>query len=465
MPLLREPVRPMSILFRSLAGRIFLGGTRGSAVLRTALVSIATRGFSVLASLLTVPLVLHHLGRERYGVWMAAIALSTLFALADGGVTKGLIAEVSKAHGAGDRARIAVLVSSAMASTMVFVVVFLVLVLAAIAMVDWIWAFNLSSQAIGHEAAATVAIICVSYALTFPATVIRETRLGLLQGAVVNAWDLGGLIAGFAGLICAVQLGLGLVAIAAIWVAGPLLARMASAISFLAGEGRDLMPKWSNVSAATNRLLIATGSVFMLYIATQALAVQSDQILIARFLGADAVTDYSIVQRLFNQPQILVTLALAAQWPAYGEALGAGDILWIRRNFTRSLIGYTALAIIVSGLLGLFCNAILKVWVGNAVVAPPFLIAAMTVYGVIATIANVFAFFFMSLSMHKLMIATQVAMFAINLPLSIWLLPHVGTAGAIIGTTAGYLFAIVLPGWIMRDRIFAQLPQLRGNST
>ena len=90
---------------------------RSGVVLRTALTSVVTRGVTTLASLLTVPLVLHHVGSERYGIWMAAIALSTFFALADCGVTKGLIAEVAKAHGACNRERVRVLIASAIAAT------------------------------------------------------------------------------------------------------------------------------------------------------------------------------------------------------------------------------------------------------------------------------------------------------------------------------------------------------------
>lgn len=439
-----------------LLNRIVSGHGRSAIVARTALVSIATRGFSIVASLLTVPLVLHHLGHERYGIWLAAIALSTFFTLADGGVTKGLISEVAKANGAGDRVRIQVLVASAFAATMVLVVACLLVTLAMIWLIDWRWAFNLSSPGLGFEAAVTISIICGATALSFPATVIRETRLGLLQGAAVNAWDLGGTIAGFMGLVAAVWCGWGLVAVAALWVAGPLLARTAGAIWFLSGKDQDLIPVWGHVNWAMSRMLFATGSVFLVYILTQTLAVQSDQILIARFLGVDAVTDYSVVQRLFNQPQILVTLVLAAQWPAYSEALGRGDHRWVRHHFNWSLAGFTLFAVAASAFLGVGCNAILKAWVGDSIAAPQSLIVAMAVYGVVATIANVYAFFFMALGLHRHMIATQLGMFAINLPLTIWLLPRIGSVGAIVGTTVGYVLAIVVPGFIMTARRFGE---------
>ena len=76
-----------------------------------------TRGFSIALSLLSVPLVLRYAGQERYGLWMTAIAVSSLFGIADGGVTNGLIALTAKAHGADDRARVRALISSALAGS------------------------------------------------------------------------------------------------------------------------------------------------------------------------------------------------------------------------------------------------------------------------------------------------------------------------------------------------------------
>ena len=420
-----------------------------------------TRGFSIIASLITVPIVLHHLGAERYGVWMAAIALTTLFAMADGGVTNGLISLVSNAYGAGDRARIRVLVGSALAATSAFVFLFLAAVLIAVRFVDWTWAFNLSDPAIGREAAMVVSIICLSYALGTPATVVCWARLGLLQGAAVNIWDFCGTVLAFTGLVAAVLLGYGVVTIAAVWVAGPVLVRSVGALMFLAGPGRDLGPAWRDISASACRTLVASGGMFMIYTVTQALSVQSDQILIARFLGADSVADYSIVQRLLSQPQVLVTLVLVAQWPAYGEALGRRDDAWIGRHFKQSLVAFTGFAVIMCVLLGIFCQDILKFWVGGSIVAAPTLVTAMAVCGIVATIANAFSFFF-SLGLHRPLVFTQIAMVAIKLPLTILLLPRIGNAGAAIGTTVGYLLALVIPSLLMLGPILASLAARRG---
>ncbi len=441
-----------------------LGPTRTGAILRTVLSLLLTRGVSIIASVLTVPLVLHYTGQERYGVWMAAIAITMLFAVADGGVCNGLIALVAKAHGAGDRVRMRALISSAFAVTAGFVLVFILAAITGVSLTDWTSVFNLSSPALGREAGSVVAVICLCMAASFPATVFREARLGLLQGARVNLWDFAGLVVGFLGLVAAIRFDLGLVAIAGIWAGAPTLARIVGAASFLAGSGRDLVPSWRYVELDASRSLLTSGGVYVLYSLTQMLAIQSAPILIARFLGAAEVADFTVVQKLFLQPQVLVAIGLIAQWPAYGEASGRGDLPWIKRHLTQSLAIYAVFAIGTCGLAGLFCNPILHLWVGGAIVAPPLLVWTMAVYGAVSALANVFAFFYLSTGMHRRLIVAQSLMVAITLPLSILLIPRIGSAGSVIASSAGFIFAFVLPGLAFKGRLLADLTRLHRGS-
>jgi O-antigen/teichoic acid export membrane protein len=426
--------------------RAAFGKSREGAVIRTAITSFVTRGLSVIASLLTVPLVLQYAGQERYGIWMAAIAVTTLFAAADGGVSNALIGLVAKASGAGNREKVRVLVASAFATACALTIIFTGIALAIISAIDWTRAFNLSNSSLGAEARIVVSTLCIGVGAAFPATVFREARVGLLQGARVNLWDFGGLAAGFAGLLVAIYFDLGLPTIAAIWAGAPALARTAGAAVFLAGPGRDLFPSLSKAQLGASRSLLAGGGIYVLYSVTQMLSIQSGPILIAKYLGAAAVADFSVVQRLFLQPQVIATIALAAQWPAYGDAMGRGDLAWVRQHFRRSLVIYTLASAAICGGLALFSRDILMIWVGTAVTVPKYFIPAMFVLGVITTLSSVFAYFFLALAWHRPLIFAQLTMAVVGLAVSIYAIPLIGSLGAVIAAAAAYLTAYVLPG-------------------
>ena len=68
------------------------------------------------ASVVTVPLVLSHLGAERYGMWLTISSLVTLFAASDLGVGSGLLNRLTVSLAAGDERESRVQISSALAA-------------------------------------------------------------------------------------------------------------------------------------------------------------------------------------------------------------------------------------------------------------------------------------------------------------------------------------------------------------
>src|SRR6476646_6831908 len=69
----------------------------------TTATSIAARGIGFATSLITVPLTLHYLGAERYGLWATLRSVIALASFADFGLGNGLLNAISSAHGRDDR--------------------------------------------------------------------------------------------------------------------------------------------------------------------------------------------------------------------------------------------------------------------------------------------------------------------------------------------------------------------------
>ncbi len=437
------------------------GVARTRTVFLTALTSIFVRGFSALVNIVTVPMMLSHLGRERFGVWSATLAIAAFFTLADGGVTNGLIQKVANAHGASNRVRIRALIASALATTALFVLAFLIGAVIIAAVTDWRWVFNVSDQGIADEAKFAVIALCVGYAFSFPPTVVRQARMGLMEGAQVNLWDMAGNFLSLASILLAVHFNLGLVGIAVAWSFPPALVRAAAALVYLAGKGRDIIPRWSDVTTREMRALVVGGSAFMGYSIAQILVMQSDQIMIARLLGPDAVADYAVVQRIFIQIQVVASLVLAAQLGAYGEALTRSDDVWIKRQLLWTLGGTALISSVGSGLIALFITPILQLWIGGQIEPNPLLVDAMAAYIVITSIANVFTYFFLALGQFQRVMIPLAAMIFINIPLSLFLIGKVGNAGAIIATSCSYVITMLIPGAFAARAVLNRLPAVR----
>lgn len=434
--------------------------TRGARALRTALVSFAGRGLSIVGTLVTIPLVLNHLGPERYGLWMTLSVIFIYLKLADGGVTIGLVALVSRADGAGDLGRIRALFSSAFAVTVV-VGAALVGVAVLMPLVDWRWLLHLSDSKLQVEAAAATAVIILSIAFGYPAGVARQGRLGLQQGAAANAWDLAGTVITFGGQIAVIHLKFDLVALAFVTAFTPVMVNAVSSAIFFAGKGRNLRPTFELASWPLARTLFVAGSVFMALTLVQALSLQIDTVLIARVLGVAHVAEYSVVQKLFSQPQLVITMLLTAQFPAYNEALTRGDHDWIVRHFKSTALFAATAAIMLCGLLAAIIEPLLKLWIGDGFKPPFRLVASMAVYGTVAAVANVFTYFFFALGLYRRVILAHIAMIVINIPLALFLLPRLGSAGGCIATTTGMVLALIVPSLVGIRAVLSDLPRLR----
>lgn len=440
-----------------------LGIGRSARAARTASVSTIARGLSLLSTIILVPLLLNHLGTERFGLWMTLSVLFIYLKAADGGVTIGLIGLVATADGAQDSARVRTLVSSAFIVTVVVALVLLIGALSA-ALMDWSFVLNLSDPSIQTEAALVAAIFIAAIALGYPVGVAKQSRMGLQQGAAANLWDLGGAVVAFLGQLAVVFFGGGLVMLAMVFALTPVLFNALAAVCFWTGSGRLVSPSPALANFATAKTLFASGAMFTALTLTQAFAVQLDSVLIARVLGVEHVAVYAVVQKLMTQPMLFITLFLTAQFPAYSEALSRGDDAWIIRNLRQTLIATSALAAAAAAGLSFIAGPLIHLWTGDAVEPSSRLILALAVYGAVAALANVFTYFFFSLGLYRRVIVAHVAMIAINIPLALLLIPLIGPEGAAIANTIGYLATLVIPSLLALPSVLSDLDRLRARA-
>jgi O-antigen/teichoic acid export membrane protein len=90
----------------------------------------------------------------------------------------------------------------------------------------------------------------------------------------------------------------------------------------------------------------------------------SDNLIIAQFLGPEAVTQYAVPYQLFSLVFVISNMFIGPLWPAYAEALTRGDIKWVKKTLSRSLkiilfsTGMLSLSLVILG------NNLLYLWVG-----------------------------------------------------------------------------------------------------
>ena len=207
----------------------------------TSLTNIAGRAIMLLTSLATIPIVLQHVGQERFGLWIVVTSLTALFGFADLGTGNGVLNSVAEAHGRDDTLRVRAVVSSALVILTLVAVAILLVSAIAVPRIDWSGAFGITGHIAADEAPKAMAVFVVLFAATI-AQMSRCECNGLQRGYVAGGWQAAGSVAGLIGVIFAVSVGGGLPWLVAAYLGGPLVAAILNSIVFFAYSRPDLRP-------------------------------------------------------------------------------------------------------------------------------------------------------------------------------------------------------------------------------
>ncbi|MDQ6990980.1 MAG: MATE family efflux transporter, partial [Mariprofundaceae bacterium] len=213
------------------------------------------------------------------------------------------------------------------------------------------------------------------------------------------------------------------------------------------GTQRDLIPKISLYHPEFVRPIMSLGAKFFIIQIAVVVIFTTDKILITQLFGPEHVTQYDVVFKLFSMIAIAHGILMAPLWSSYADAYHRGDIDWIRTMMQRQLkmmVIFFALTI----LLMLVSFQLIALWIGNDFNVDAMLVKMMTLFIIISTWNNVFAFFLNAINEVRIQMYTSVLALIINIPLSIFIVKYfdTGVYGIIIGTVISLsLFAIAGP--------------------
>jgi O-antigen/teichoic acid export membrane protein len=172
---------------------------------------------------------------------------------------------------------------------------------------------------------------------------------------------------------------------------------------------------------------------------------QTDNLIIAHYLGAAAVTPYSVAWRLFTYTMLFQMLASPSYWPAYSEAFSRGDRAWVRRSFRINFRFTLASTFVLALPLVFFGRWIIQKWAGTAAVPSSHLLLWMGIWSIIYGAMTSQSCLLASSGRVKGQAIYAIAAAAINLVLSILLVQKIGATGVIIGTVGAFLTCVVVP--------------------
>lgn len=420
----------------------------------TAVASMLAKGVMMGTMLISIPLTLHYLGAERFGLWMTISSVIAMLGFADLGMGNGLLNAVSEAHGKDDHADIRRYISSAFVILSAIALFLLLVFSLAYPLVEWAAFFNVKSPLAMQEAGSAVAVFMLCFALNIPAGIVQRAQMGLQMGFVANLWQMAGSISGLLAVLLVIHFEMGLPWLVGALAGVPVVATCLNGVIFFGHTKPELLPEIKSVCVAAMKKIAHTGALFLVLQLAVSLAYSSDNFVISRIMGAEAVTQFVLPDTMFSVIPVLLGMMLKPLWPAYGEAVSRGDGEWIKKSFARSLKIALTLSAVSALLLVVFADGILRIWTGHDVSPPLPLLLGLGVWKILEGWGIAVAIFLNGANIVRLqaILATMMALTAITLKFV--LVQYLGIAGVVWATVIAYSLitfvplSFMLPGYL-----------------
>jgi O-antigen/teichoic acid export membrane protein len=420
-------------------------------VAAAALSALFGKGAGLLVNAVTVPLTVHYLGSEGYGLWITISSAITMFFVLDIGIANTLTNLISKAYAAADNTLAATYFATAF-----WLVVGVATLLGLAGCVfcrhlDWPYIFHIHEPKLAHEASFAVAAAFVVFLFALPTSLVSKVLGGYQELHVANLFATGGSIASLIGILAVLHFHGGLAVLVGVY-AGCAAGANLICLFWICFFHKPWMKPWpSRIRWNLVGDIFHSGSQFFLIQIAGLTVFNSDNLIIAHYLSPAQVTPYNVTWRLASYVTAVQALVAPALWPAYSEAYAKGDLAWIRSTYARNR--WVTIATLIGGCtLVLFAGRkIISKWAGPAAVPPVDLLWLMCVWMVI---------FSFTLNQSCLMGATyRVAKQAVISPLSaivnlflsiLWVRPF-GPLGVLLATIVSYvIFIVAVQAWEVR---------------
>jgi O-antigen/teichoic acid export membrane protein len=346
-------------------------------VLRGVASGYVAQGVAVVTAFVLTPLVLHHVGRTHFGLWMLVAALVSYGSLLDLGISSAVIKYVAeyRANGRSDAAR--VLIATAL---WVYGLLGLLVVLLSVALAPLVPVlFDVPD---GDRALATWLTIVagVGIGIGIPFSTPRAVLRGVHRFDLANAAALAATLLTAAGTVAMILLDRGILAIVAVSVVVTVVLQPVS-VWFVRRAAPDVAYGWRGARRDAVGTIVGLGSsVSVMQIAGQLLG-RSGPVIVGLSLPVAAVTPYALAQRLAQATYMSISELPKLLMPLSTEVHARRDRDQLRGVFIASSRITLAVGTATAATVAVLGGELLEAWVGAeyARYAPVVALLALTV--------------------------------------------------------------------------------------
>lgn len=427
---------------------LLTGNQRTKTIKVNILGSLLIKGFSILTSLLLVPLAIGLLNQEKYGIWITIFTIVNWVSMMDIGIGNGFRNKFAEAIAKGDH-EIAKKYIQTLYSSIGIIALSLLSVFSIInRYINWNTILNLPKEFDEN----IQLILLLVFMLFFIQLYIKNVSIVLLALQKTTVSDFLMLMGNIGALLLILVMAglnqISLFSIAIAYMCAPIIVFLIASVILFNGKLKEYRPKIIMLPEIKYfKGIVSLGLKFFYIQMAMIVIFSSSNIIIIQLYGPAAVTPFNVTFRLFSSLQVFFLIIVTPFWSAFTEANAIKDFIWIKSSIKKLVLFWSIFSIGVL-LLWLISPSVINLWVGKELVVSYGLALQFAIFTILLTWINIFNNYINGVGKIKLQVYITLFQFIIVIPLTIVLAKFfdMKTIGVILATNIILLVpAILMP--------------------
>jgi O-antigen/teichoic acid export membrane protein len=351
----------------------------------TASTSFLAKLLTIMISFASVPLTVHYLGAERYGVWLVISSLLTWMSLTDFGLAgNALVNVIADASGKDDRQLAREYSASAFWALAIISTLLGVIFALIFHMVSWRAIFKVSTLVSTQELEQACALTLLLFVVGLPMNMIPSIYNAYQDGFVSNVWSIASNMLALISLVVVSRYHAGLPLLVIALSGTRMLVVLASGWYAFFYRYTWLAPALSSVRWVCIKRLFSLGGKYMV---TQLAALgiyQSQPMIITQMLGPAQVTVFVVAYKIICLPVDFSYMATAPFISAFAEAKSRGDWNWIKGAYKNATLASIAIGLPLVVAIAVIAKPFIRIWAGPAATPNTGLVIWLSIYTLIS---------------------------------------------------------------------------------
>jgi O-antigen/teichoic acid export membrane protein len=409
------------------------GNQRTAKANKNVIYSFLIKGISIGSQFALVPLTLHYLEKERYGIWLTLASLVGWFGFFDIGIGNGLRNKLSEALANNDIPLARTYVSTSYGIVAAIFLTLMVIFWIVNPFLNWSSILNASPE-LQLELSKIALFVFTFFCLQFILTLIGNVLYAHQEPALNNLINpIGSVLSLIVIYILTITTKSSLFWVSIVFSAVPLLVLLFFNLFFFGGSLRYIAPDFKHIHIKHSRKLFGLGLQFFIIQVAFIVLYSSSSIVLAQLFGPEEVTVYNVAYKYFTVGLMINNIVMATYWSAFTDAYVRKEFDWIKRTIKRlERTTYFLMGLIVISCI--LANLVFRLWLGPSIIIPYSIQWIMCGYAIISLYAAPQHIFLNGSGKIRLQLYTAVFSIIVTVPLAIYFCKtlKIGPAGVIL---------------------------------